>query len=361
MSARRCWAGLLSLSVALGAGCAGAAETVELPRRTTPPAPQDESYPGVDVIYDAIRDAAGERLRLIVTHPHAGGPRFATIFVVGWLSCDTVEAPEGTKDEAGQVFRAIAQIPGFATVRMDKPGIGDSEGDCAKTDFEAELAAYRQAFRKMRTYPFVDPDRIFVFGLSNGGGFAPLVADGAPVRGYVTVGGWVKTWYEHMLEIERRRLTLEGRAPGEINALMKDVERLYSAYLLERQRPGQILQQSPQLRARWEGDPDQLYGRPVAYYQQLQDLNLMAAWSEVRVPLLALWGEFDWIMSRQDIELIVGLVNRNAPGAAQFVVLPEAGHTFQHFASLQDSFAWKNLPFDPRSARRVVDWFEQHR
>ena len=354
-------AGLAALVVALAAGTANATETIDLPRRTGPAAPKDESYPGVDVAYDAIRDAAGRRLRLIVTHPLAGGARFATIFVAGWLSCDSVEAPPGTTDASQLVLQAIAKLPRFATVRMDKAGVGDSEGDCSATDFDSELAAYRVAFRRLREYPFVDPDRIFIFGISNGGGFAPLVAEGAPVRGYVTVGGWVKTWYEHMLEIERRRLSLAGHAPGEINVLMKDVERLYSAYLLERQRPRQIVERQPQLRSLWDGEPDQQYGRPIAYYQQLQDLNLMAAWSDVRVPVLALHGQFDWIMSRADIETIVALVNHNAPGAAQFVELPEAGHTFEHYASQQAAFAGQQLPFDPRIAQRIGEWFEQHR
>ncbi len=73
------------------------------------------------------------------------------------------------------------------------------------------------------------------------------------------------------------------------------------------------------------GTAEQQYGRPIAYYQQLQALNLQAAWAEVKVPVLALHGEFDWIMSRGDIETIAALVNQNVPGKAEFVELPAAG------------------------------------
>jgi len=72
------------------------------------------------------------------------------------------------------------------------------------------IAAYREAFRHPKNYALVDPARIFRFGMSDGGGFAPLVADGAPIKGYVVDAGWIKTWYEQMLEIERRRLALAG-------------------------------------------------------------------------------------------------------------------------------------------------------
>jgi pimeloyl-ACP methyl ester carboxylesterase len=348
----------LALALMMDFGVAAAAGPDPLPRKHGNAA--DESYPGVAVGYDTVRDSAGHRLRLIVTRPQSGA-RVPAILVVGWLSCDSVEAPAGTRDSSQLVLRAIAALPGFATVRLDKAGVGDSEGDCARTDFETELSGYRAAFRKIKEYPFVDVERVFLFGMSNGGGFAPLVAEGAPVRGYVVDGAWVKTWYEHMLEIERRRLALAGTAPAELNARMKQVEQLYSGFLLDRRAPRQLLEQHPELKAVWDGGTDDLYGRPVEYYQQLQDLDLMAAWSRVAVPVLALHGEFDWIMSRADHELIVDLVNHNAPGTAEFVELPATGHTFEHYPSLPAAFQGMPGPFDPAIAGRVTGWFERHR
>jgi pimeloyl-ACP methyl ester carboxylesterase len=341
----------------LGASASSADAPTELPRKSS----RNESYPGVTVLYDAMRDANGHRLRLVVTHPQAGPARVPAIFVAGWLSCDSVEAPPDTRDATLLVLQSVARLPGFATMRMDKAGVGDSEGDCSASDFAAELAAYRQAFRKLTEYPFVDRSRIFVFGISNGGGFAPLVSGEVPVKGYVVDGGWIKTWYEHMLEIERRRLMLAGTPPEALNPLLADVARLYGAYLLDRQGPDEILRRQPSLARLWEGDRAHQYGRPVAYYQQLQDLNLMAAWSSVRVPLLALHGEFDWIMSREDLRIMVDLVNRNTPGAAEFVELPSTGHTFEHYATQASAFAGKALPFDAQAATLIGDWLLRHR
>jgi len=333
---------------------AGAA--APLPRKTA-----DESYPGVTVQYEEMALPAGQRLRLIVTHPSSTRSRLPVIFVVGWLSCDSIAAPPNSLGAPQQLFRALAQLPGFATVRMDKPGVGDSEGDCGATDFDSELAAYRQAFRHLADYSFADPQRVFVLGLSNGAGFAPLVAQGAPVRGYVVIGGWIKTWFEHMLEIERRRLALAGTPASALNARMQDVEQLYGAYLLEQQSPRSIFARRPALQALWEGDPEHQYERPVSYYQQLQRLDLMQAWAAVKVPLLALHGEFDWIMSRADLELMAELVNHNAPGAARFMELPRTGHTLEHYASLQDAYAGKALAFDAELARQIGAWFTQQR
>jgi len=199
----------------------------ELPRKAKTPR---ETYPGADVLYDSITTPDGKRLRTILTKPRDAKGKVPVIFVAGWLSCDSVEAPAATKDESGLVFRGLAQLPEFALFRMDKQGVGDSEGVCAKTDFESELAGYRAAFRELKNYDFLDTRKIYMLGISNGGGFAPLVpesdAEQAQVRGYISVGGWVKTWFEHMLEIERRRFALMGKSPGESNDRMKEAATL---------------------------------------------------------------------------------------------------------------------------------------
>src|SRR5262245_15472903 len=346
---------LLSLSV-FGAD--------ELPRRAEASV---ESYPKVDVIYDSVTGSAGERLRTIITRPHETKGKLPVIFVAGWLSCDSVEAPAGTKDATGIVFRGLAQMPGFCLFRMDKQGVGDSEGDCAENDFETELAGYRAAFRALSKYDFVDSNHIYMLGISNGGGFAPLVpeseAEQARVKGYVSVGGWVKTWFEHMLEIERRRFALAGKSPGEVNDRMKRAATLYHDWLIKNKSVDGILREHPELAELWpEGrDHAHLYGRPQAFYQQLQKLNLGAAWSGVKVPTLVLHGQYDWIMSREDHELIAQYVNANQPGAADFIEVPEMGHTFQHYLSFADAFRGKEAPFDPKVVRLVTDWLKTKR
>ena len=189
----------------------------ELPRKAKGPR---ESYPNVDVIYDSVTMPDGKRLRSIITKPRDVKEKLPVIFLTGWLSCDSVEAPADTKDTIGLILRGLAQTPGFCLFKIDKPGCGDSEGDCSQTDFDTELAGYRAAFRALKNHDFIDSDRVYIFGSSNGGGFAPLVpeteSEQAQVRGYITIGGWVKTWFEHMLDIERRRFALMKKSPGEV-------------------------------------------------------------------------------------------------------------------------------------------------
>ncbi|HXY60525.1 MAG TPA: alpha/beta hydrolase [Chthoniobacterales bacterium] len=329
----------------------------DLPRRVKAPR---ESYPNVDVTYDSVRTEDGKRLRTIVTRPHNATGKLPVIFVVGWLSCDSVEAPVDTKDDSGLVFRALAQLPQFVLFRVDKQGVGDSEGVCGETDFKTELGGYRAAFHALRSYDFIDPNRIFILGISNGGGFAPLVPSAdeqQQVRGYVAVGGWVKTWFEHMLEIERRRFALMGKSPFEVNQSMELASILYYEWLIGGRSVDDILKARPQLAEIWpEGkDTSHLYGRPLRFYQDLQAANLAAAWSRVKAPTYVLHGAFDWIMSREDSELIAQYVNKNG-NLATFYEIPNTGHTFQHYLSLADAFNGKRAAFDPKVIALITDW-----
>ena len=74
------------------------AQAEELPRKSKTPR---ETYPRVDVIYDSVTEPDGARLRTIITRPRDAKRKLPVIYVAGWLSCDSVEAPADTKDESG--------------------------------------------------------------------------------------------------------------------------------------------------------------------------------------------------------------------------------------------------------------------
>lgn len=60
------------------------------------------------------------------------------------------------------------------TLRIEKPGVGDSEGGpFAELDFTTELDIYRQALKQLKEQPEVDAEHVFIFGHSMGGAFGP--------------------------------------------------------------------------------------------------------------------------------------------------------------------------------------------
>jgi len=280
-------------------------------------------------------------------------------FLVGWLSCDSVSWPKGPAFGLAHAWIQVARESGFATVRMDTPGVGDSRGPaCGKLDFDRELAAYRAAYAAALRMPDIDPARVVIVGMSNGGGVAPLVPQGHVPIGYVVVGGWVKTWFEHMLESERRRLTLMGAAPGEVNAALARATTFYHAYLVEGLTPGEVLRRHPEMRRDWHDADDGQYERPAAFFQQLQRLNLGEAWSGVRVPVLAVHGEYDWIMGADDHREIVRIALANGARKSRMIEVPATSHILERLADPKMALEGSG-PYDRRIGETIVEWLRE--
>jgi pimeloyl-ACP methyl ester carboxylesterase len=274
------------------------------------------------VIYDWVIDNRGDRLRTFITRPKDASGKVPAIFLVGGF---------------GAIIWRLVEQSGYATVRMDKPGVSESQGTCGKTDFQTELSGYQAAFDSVSKYDFIDPERMFVVGLSNGGGTSVFVSRQNPVHGYIAASSWGRTWYEHMLELERRRLASAGKSPGEVNSAVKVFTQFYDFYLLRGMTPGQIIAQHPEWKGFWYDEPDGQYGRPAAFYQQLQELNLGEAWEKVAVPVLVMHGTADDIMSDADSRAISDIVNRAHPGQARYVEVQGADHLLAVHQKLEDS------------------------
>lgn len=346
--------GLVALA-AMASGLSAQESYGGLARRNNLPL---EKIAGTEIVYDSIA-SQGHKLRRVITYPQRATGKLPTLFMVGWLSCDSAEQPRGTEDGFVELMHEVASRSGFITVRVDKPGTGDSEGDCSQTDFQTELAGYQDGFRSLALLDRVDPQRIFIIGFSNGGGFAPLVSGDTPVRGYLVFSAWVKTWYEHMLEHERRRLARADDAPGEINRKMQLFSRFYDLYLNQEMTPGEIIAEHPEMKEIWYDQPDHQYGRPAKYYQQLQQLNLEAAWQKVNAPVLAGHGEDDWIMSRDDVVRIVEIVNKNHSGTATYIDVPKSTHDLVPRSAPKGATGKALL--DRGFAEQVFAWLAAHK
>jgi pimeloyl-ACP methyl ester carboxylesterase len=288
-----------------------------------------EHFEHAIVLYDWVSNSRGEKLRTFITRPNSTSAKVPVIFFVGWLSCDSMEyADAGTTDGFGIFIRRLIDESGYATVRMDKPGVGESQGNCATADFNSEISGWQAAFDAMPKYDFIDLGRVFVLGMSNGGGFSPMVARDHAVRGYISCSSWGRTWYEHMLELERRRLTEAGKSPAEVNSAVKAYAEFYTFYLSKGMTPGQVVAQHGEWKSLWYDSPDGQYGRPAAFYQQLEALNLGEVWQKVTAPVLVIRGGADTIMSQADSEAIAQIVNRAHPGHAQYVEVSGMAHGF---------------------------------
>jgi pimeloyl-ACP methyl ester carboxylesterase len=316
-----------------------AAPGADLPRRGGRP---PEKIPGVESHYGTLATSDGLKLRTILTRPEGAARRLPGLYFVQWLSCDTVELPQDERSGWTRMLRRLAAESGMAMWRTEKAGVGDSEGDCARLDYETELRHHREALEAFQRSPHVDPARIVVFGGSMGANMAPLVARGHPVAGVMVWGGGARTWFERQLAFSRHAMELAGTDPAGISARMRRHSRFYARYLLDGHTPAQIRAEDPELGAVWSdivGTEGELqYGRPAAFHQQAQRQDWTAAWEAVAAPVLVVYGEHDWFEDVDAARTVVRVVNARGGDRARLVVVPRMDHHFVLYATPEDAF-----------------------
>jgi pimeloyl-ACP methyl ester carboxylesterase len=296
-----------------------------------------ENFKGIVTEYRSVKSSYGYNVQVIITRPEGRQGKMPGIFFVRWMSCDPIEKPVSRKHGVARMLEDFIVKSGYAVMRVEKPGFGDSEGpSCYNADFNQELAAHRAAYDAFRNLDYIDKEKIIVFGHSNGAAYAPLAAAENPPAAFVVSGGWAKTWYEHMLEYSRKDMQLSGAAPAEITRKMRLTSEFYTDYLIHKISPGVILSKKPHLKEVWTHEDDHQWDLPSAYLQQLQELDIAGAWSKVKSPTYVFYGEYDGAMAEDDHKTIASMVAKNgAEGTYEFV--PKMDHSLFWFENQNDA------------------------
>jgi pimeloyl-ACP methyl ester carboxylesterase len=318
-----------------------------------------ETSDAYEVVYGSVV-SRGKRLRTILTRPKGQG-KHPALFLIQGLGSFSIE---NTAAGAGAYARIIDEFTrrGFVTMRVDKPGQGDSEGGPTRDiDFETELDGYRQALRALRASEAVDPESIFIFGHSMGGVMAPLLAADIPARGIAAFGTVVKTWHEYTLENARRQMALAGTRFAEIERNLR-LDAAIDHYLAEGLSPSAIAMGHPELKDRvadWYSDGTHHADTHHEYFRQLARKNLAEAWERYGGHALTVWGKSDFISGEEDHTLIARIVNRDHPGRGTFLTLEGIDHAFCRAASQEESFRdfrKPDRPLNPAFFDALRDW-----
>jgi dienelactone hydrolase len=238
-----------------------------------------EQMQNATVSYASVVAQPGVRLRTIVSVPVTPSrDRYPAVLLVQGGGCGSIDAPIGPPVAQPGLMHVIGS-QGFVTMRVEKSGVGDSQGEpCASIGFAEELAGYRAALRALQSHPAVDRERIYLVGISLGGLFAPLLAAETQVAG----------------------ISVYGTPAG----------------------------------------PTPVYpGRSDRFFQEMARVDIPAAWAMVHTRVQVLHGEYDVdpVINRAAHEAIALMVNRANPGTAQFKELEGLDHCWTRHDSLEAS------------------------
>ena len=317
---------------------------------------EKETHTDLTTYYESIVSDYGIQQRTIITTPNPKR-KLPAIFLVQGLSCSTIEKYSSRSNNWVKMIESLVEESGMVVMRVDKPGVGDSEGDCGCTDFKTELNGYESALADLKTKDYVDTTRIVVYGASMGSALAPWLANRHNLAGVISDGTFFKTWFEHMLEIERRIRQMSGDDEATITRKMNEVYiPLYYGMLIQKKSYAEVIEEYPALKDFNYHGPEHMYGRPMSYYQQLQDFDLASAWEKVSVPVRILYGSNDWIMSEFDNHMIMKVLDRNQHQDHKLHIYPGLDHWNTIHDLPEDSFNFKTGKWDPELPKLVIGW-----
>jgi hypothetical protein len=319
--------------------------------------PRDPGTADYRVEYDDVASVGG-RVRTITSHPRSAGRHPALFFIPGLTPASCDFRLDSDALDANILYEMAKG--GFVTFRVDKPGSGDSEGGpYAKLDFDTEADAYRQGLRALKRMPDVDTTRIFLFGHSMGGCFAPLIASENPVRGIAVYGTVGRTWHEYLLDVTRYQGLLSGASYAAVDDTVRLVSRMLTMVLDENQSPEQVRAAHPELAALVDQTfPGDLYfGRTLEFWRQLERTNFADLWTRSGARVLAVHGASDFVSYAPDHELIAQIIEAAHPGWGRYVSLPASDHWFKDWATEKDSQNNVNTgKTNPAFTKLLRDW-----
>lgn len=329
-----------------------------------PQEPKERPYHIGEVVFPG--GAEGVMLAGEVTMPQTGGPFPALILIAG-------TGPHNRNEEVAPGHKTFLVLSdyltrcGYAVLRYDKRGIGESRGDyqtATMDDFADDAAA---AMRWLKTQSNIDTTRVGFLGHSEGGMVAPIAAQSvdaaflvllaAPARDLAKVGEYQNTeipramgkseeWITRHQEVARESIKILKSATmaEQVRKQFEDLDQKNPGHLLLLDFLGISLEEFfelvPPIGMMW-----------AVRYDPLPALKAYPG------PVLALFGSKDLQVSASANAPIMKRVLSHE--ASKTITFPGRNHLFQpaKTGSL-DEYAWIETTFDQGAMETITNWLD---
>lgn len=264
-----------------------------------------------------------------------------------------VDRNENARKLAINAFREIATDlvnNGIATLRYDKRGVGESQGDFWKTGFYDNVSDALAALHFFKFNENIQPHHVFLLGHSEGAVIATrLAATGADVTGVILLSGTAQSGENVLLwQGEQTVKGMRGLTSFLIKALHIDVQKAQQKQLEKIKRSTKDwyrVQLIAKINAKWM--------REFLKYNPADDLP------KIQVPVLAITGSKDIQVNPSDLKRMAELVKSEF----ESYEVPDATHILRaEFgeASLSTYDEQVQRPVDKRMLNLVSDWLQRH-
>ena len=329
--------------------------------------PRDPGNENYEVLYRHVTNN-GQRMRTILTRPRKPGPHPGFMFIQGFspVSYDyvlaTAKGDVTTLD--GPLLHRVASS-GYITIRVEKPGVGDSEGGpFAELNYHDEIGIYREALAQLKATEGVDANNVFLFGHSMGAAFGPMIAVDNPVKGIAVYGGAARTWFEYLLDTLRYQGLVAGASFESTDEKVRHGARIMARVMLEGESPEAVKDALPDLAPLVDGffPGGRFNDKTLEFWRQLNEINFADYWNKLDGHVLAVKGASDFVVYEADHKLIADIVNRRQPGRAKFAIAPNCDHLLHAFATEPESLRnFQRGEYSDSFEKLLVEWMAEVR
>lgn len=270
--------------------------------------------------------------------PIAKGPHPAVVFLHG----------AGSEGRYGARFLAeYFTRYGIAALIYDKRGAGKSTGDWKRSDFNDLAGDAIVGIHLLQQIREINPKQIGLYGHSQGGMIAPLIASRSKDVAFIISGAGSAV---PVYESEINSITNQVRAQGISGKELAEATEFIKVWV-NVMRTGQGWEQFDSATEKTQGTKwfPMLHMPPKdhwiwAFHKRIYDYNAADYWARVSIPVLAIYGERDLY-----VPLVATFLNLDrALSKAKnrdytILVLPRASHAFNIESEAGQPFEWSHL------------------
>jgi pimeloyl-ACP methyl ester carboxylesterase len=233
---------------------------------------------------------------------------------------------------------------GVAALIYDKRGVGGSSGDWTRSDFHDLARDALAGIHLLQRTRGINQKEIGVYGHSQGGSIAPLIASTSSDVAFVISGAGSGV---PMYEAEINSLTNQARARGVSGSDLEDAV-TYIKMFVDVARTGTGVTALDSATARVRTKPWFRFVAPPpksnywwAFFQHVGDYDPAKAWERVHVPVLIIQAEHDYTVPvQQSIVNIDRALTKAGNADYTILMLPRASHTFNINPEPGQPFEW---------------------
>lgn len=334
-----------------------------------------ETKDGIKYEYGEIKTSFGY-LRTITSKPINTSKKLpAVLFIQGNICESIIDISE--KDPYRQ-FCDQMTLQGYAVMRIDKPGSGESEGKyitCDKMSFTQEIEQFQTGIDYLKNNKTIDSKKIYLFGHSMGGVITPILASqNKDIKGTIVYGTLTSTYGNYLPEIVYRSVIQNGNTEEDAEQYKNYIREITTALFEENKSPQQIISKTPEYESLlqqvlgWNEKNNTILYRSLTFNGELNKINPKEYWEKINCPILSIFGTSDFEAIDKDYATkMIDWGNTKFQKISKAIILQDTDHAFAKVGSMEEGRRLKYTEnykqimennFNPLVVTKTIEWLK---